>query len=83
MTYYEAAIQVLKIAHRPLTVREITDLAVERSLIVPGGKTPHASMSAALYKHSQLDQRLVKVATQVNVRSRNVRWSLRPDLASE
>jgi hypothetical protein len=46
MTYYEAALQVLGSARRPLTTQEITDLATERKLIVPRGKTPQQSMSA-------------------------------------
>ena len=49
MTYYQAALQVLKIAECSLTAREITTMAVERGLICPKGKTPHATMAAELY----------------------------------
>ncbi len=49
MTYYEAALRVLKFVGQPLTAREITDQAIEAGLIAPAGKTPYATMSAALY----------------------------------
>src|SRR5215472_13034726 len=38
MKYHEAAIEVLKVAKRPLTAREITDRAIKRGLITPSGK---------------------------------------------
>ena len=49
MTYYEAALRVLRSVQRPLTSREITDQALKRGLIAPVGKTPHATMTAELY----------------------------------
>lgn len=51
MTNFEAAIQVLKEAGGPLHYREITERALERGLIEPHGKTPEATMAAALYGH--------------------------------
>lgn len=49
MTSLAAAEAVLKSARRPLTAREITELALKRGLIAPKGKTPEATMSATLY----------------------------------
>ena len=47
MTFLTAAEAVLKSARRPLTTREITELALN-ALIAPTGKTPEATMSATL-----------------------------------
>ena len=51
MSYVDAAVAILKAARRPLTVQEITEQALSKGFIKPGGKTPRASMSAALYLH--------------------------------
>ena len=49
MTYYEAAIEVLRAANAPLTVQEITVQAIEKDLIRPSGQTPVATMTPVLY----------------------------------
>jgi HB1, ASXL, restriction endonuclease HTH domain len=49
MTFLEAAEVVLRTARKPLTVREITETALRRGLLETHGKTPEATMSAALY----------------------------------
>lgn len=49
MTFLEAAEIVLKAAKRPLTASEITEAALRQGLIDPQGRTPEATMSAALY----------------------------------
>lgn len=49
MTFLEAAEVVLRTARKPLTVREITEIALRRGLLETHGKTPDATMSAALY----------------------------------
>jgi hypothetical protein len=49
MTFLAAAEAVLKSAGRPLTTREVTEMALKRGLIAPTGKTPEQTMSAALY----------------------------------
>lgn len=79
MTYYEAALQVLRSVHRPLTTREITDQAVKRGLITPVGKTPQATMAAVLYLRLRNDSELVKLAEPGNERAKkgSVRWTLR------
>jgi hypothetical protein len=49
MTFLTAAETVLKSARRPLTTREVTELALRHGLIAPTGKTPEATMRAILY----------------------------------
>jgi len=49
VTFLEAAIVILREADRPLTNHEITERALARGLIQTAGKTPEATMSAALY----------------------------------
>jgi hypothetical protein len=79
MTYYEAALQVLMSAERPLTIREITDRAVERGLVTPVGKTPHRTMGARLYTRFRNDPELIKLEDPGNGRAKrgSVRWTLR------
>jgi hypothetical protein len=79
MTYYEAALQVLRSARHPLTAREITDRAIERGLITPHGKTPHDTMSSKLYVRAKKDTDLVRLVTPGNGRAKSgsVRWTLR------
>lgn len=78
MIYYEAAIQILRSVQHPLTTREITELAIERGLIKPVGKTPHATMSAALYQRAQSDSELIKLEDPGNGRAKrgSVRWTV-------
>jgi hypothetical protein len=79
MSYYEAALQVLRSVQRPLTTVEITDQAIERGLITPVGRTPHATMSAVLYSRVRSDPELVKLADPGRGRAKrgSVRWTLR------
>ncbi|HCU97078.1 MAG TPA: hypothetical protein DHU96_31945 [Actinobacteria bacterium] len=78
MTYLEAAVHVLKAAQRPLTTKEITERAIDTGLLTPLGKTPHATMSAALYKAVQREQGIVKLEMPGEIRARrgSVRWAL-------
>lgn len=78
MTYYEAALQVLRAAQRPLTTREIANVAIERGLITSHGRTPLASMSASLYLHVRKDPKLVKLEIPAGKRAKrgSVRWVL-------
>ncbi len=50
MTFQEAAEEVLRASKRPLSVREITEIALNRGLLSTRGKTPEATMSAELYR---------------------------------
>jgi len=79
MTYYEAALQVLRSARHPLTTREITARAMERGLIKPQGKTPHGTMSAELYMRLPSDPELVELEVPGNGRAKrgSVRWTVR------
>ena len=49
MTYRQAADAVLRTARRRLTMREITERALELGLGQPQGKRPEATKGAALY----------------------------------
>lgn len=49
MTFLRAAETVLRSAKKPLTAGEITEIALRRGLLETKGKTPQATMSAALY----------------------------------
>jgi hypothetical protein len=51
MTYLEAAVKVLRASGRAMTIEEILAEAVSRRLLWPNGKTPEATMSAALYRY--------------------------------
>jgi hypothetical protein len=79
MTYYEAALQVLRSARHPLTTREITDQAIKRGLITTHGKTPHVTMGSKLYVNVRRDPVLVKLQAPGNTRAKrgSVRWTLR------
>jgi hypothetical protein len=79
MTFYEAALQILKSVRRPLTTQEITELALERKLIVSRGKTPSNTMAAVLYDRLGTDPQLVKTAANGPTRAKRgtVRWTLR------
>ena len=78
MTYYEAAIEVLRAAKAPLTAQEITNRAIEKGLITPSGKTPVATMTAVLYLRLPNDPDLVKLEDRANRRAKpgSVRWTL-------
>jgi hypothetical protein len=79
MTYYEAALDVLRSAQHPLTTREITDQAIERGLISPRGKTPRTAMASRLYVRVRYDPELVKLETPGTGQAKrgSVRWTLR------
>ena len=52
MTFLDAAEEVLRTAKRPLSAREITEIALSQGLIESRGKTPEATMTARLYTAS-------------------------------
>jgi hypothetical protein len=78
MTYFEAALTVLRRAKRPLTTREVLAAAVKAGLIMPKGKTPHATMAAALYDRAKSDPTLVKLEKPGPRRAQrgSVRWTV-------
>jgi len=79
MTYYEAAIQILRSAKRPLTARQIFEQAVEKGLVTTSGKTPDATMRATLYKQAHNNPELVKLEEAAGKRAKrgSVYWTLR------
>ena len=48
MTFYEAAIEVLRRSGRPLHYKKITEVAISENLLSHVGKTPEVTMSARL-----------------------------------
>jgi len=78
MTYFEAALRILVDANGPMTTHEITERALNQRLILPQGKTPNATMSAALYRMARTDSRLMKLSTPGISRALrgSVRWSI-------
>lgn len=81
MSYVDAAVRILESHKRPMTVREIVAEAVQSGLLEPSGKTPKASMSAALYTAVQKGPRtrlirLHEPGPKRAVRG-SVRWALR------
>ena len=78
--YVDAAVAVLIEDGRPLTSAEITERAITRGLLNPGGRTPEASMSAALYLEAlRPGGRLIKIAIPGRIRAvrGSVRWTVR------
>jgi hypothetical protein len=81
MTYFEIALTVLRQARRALTTREIVDAATSQGLLVPKGKTPEATMAAALYARATTDPRIQKLEIPGRMRAKrgSVRWSIVED----
>jgi len=48
--YQNAAVKVLSLASRPLSLRELTDELVSRKLIRPRGKTPEKSLYSMIFR---------------------------------
>ena len=53
MTVYDATVQILKEAGRPLHVNEISKRIIEAGLWITQGKTPEASVGACLYSDTK------------------------------
>jgi hypothetical protein len=81
MTFLQAAIEVLRSSDRPLTVREITEMALAQRLLAPLGRTPIQTMAAALYTFTRSRPGGPIERLYVEGRTRaargTVRWSLR------
>ena|SRR5438128_11762405 len=80
-SFLEAAEIVLAEAGEALTAAAITEEALLRSLIRPSGKTPVATMTAALYVEARDNpaSRVLRLAEPGPQRARrgSVRWMLR------
>ena len=64
MTFTEAAVEVLRLAGKPLHYKEITELAVEKNLLSHVGKSPEVTMGArlaALLKKEEEGNPIVRV----------------------
>ena len=64
MTFTEAAVEVLRIAGKPLHYKKITEIAIERNLLSHVGKTPETTMSsrlATMVKKDRGDAPIIKV----------------------
>ena len=74
MTFYEAAVEVLKESGRPLHYKKITELAVSKDLLSHVGKTPEATMQAQLVEEAEKGDgaTLVKVRAGVFALASNV-----------
>jgi hypothetical protein len=74
--FLQAAEEVLRRARRPLTAGEITKAALKRGLLRTDGKTPEASMSAALYR-APADGPIRRMCEHGRTRAKrgSVRWT--------
>lgn len=64
MTFTEAALEVLRLAGRPLHYKKITEIAIEKNLLSHVGKTPDVTMSsrlATLVKKDRGDAAIIRV----------------------
>ncbi|MGC8633729.1 MAG: winged helix-turn-helix domain-containing protein [Candidatus Limnocylindrales bacterium] len=82
MKFLEAALAVLAQADRPLTSREVAEAVMERHLVQTSGRTPEASLTAALYVALREDrapglERLFEPGP-TRARRGSVRWRYRP-----
>jgi hypothetical protein len=82
VTFAEAAEHILREEARPMTASEITEIALSRRLITSRGRTPVATMTAALYglpAESSIEREYVAGARRAKRGS--VRWSYVSDRA--
>jgi hypothetical protein len=79
VTYYEAALYILKAAQRPLTTQEVTQRAIERGLIAPRGKTPERTMAAVLYRQRVSGSEIIKLGDRgagARAKPGTARWTV-------
>ena len=76
MTFADAAATVLRNAQRPMSTEEITERALAHGLLNTTGKTPVATMAAALYRLGSNDpiQRVYEPGPARAARG-SVRWA--------
>jgi hypothetical protein len=72
MTFYEAAVEVLRVAGRPLHYKKITEIAIKRGLLSHIGKAPELTMGNRLNQEVRKDD-----GTNVVVRTRPGVFALR------
>lgn len=80
MSYLEAAINVLETSPDPLTTSQIMEKIQSRGLIQITGKTPRATLAAALYralgKHPRLKREAGEGSLPGKAKYGTVRWYL-------
>lgn len=76
MTFYEAALQVLRESPEPLSIAEITRLALERGLIETIGHTPRQTMANVIAQSLKREQEGVELSPFKRVE--RGRYVLRP-----
>jgi hypothetical protein len=78
MTYFEAALLVLKASNRPLSTAEILDRIERRKLISVTGQTPVATLAATLYRHLGKHPELLceRIAGPQRAVRGSVRWTV-------
>src|ERR1700730_3591037 len=77
LSVLDVAVEVLRTSRRPLTIREIIDRAQAAGLLRSNGKTPHATLSAQLYRRvRQPGSPVERIAEPGQSRARRgtVRW---------
>jgi hypothetical protein len=74
MTFYEAAIEVLRRQGRPLHYKKITELAIQEELLSHVGKTPEVTMGA------RLNQEIKKESDSMIDRTRPGVYKLKDDV---
>jgi len=81
-SFANAAIVILKESGREMTAKELTEVALERGLVVSSGKTPDATLAAQLYVmvRDRPEGPLRRIAEAGTTRARRgtVRWAWRP-----
>ena len=79
MKFLDAALLVLASEGKPMAAGEVTDRAISAGLITTAGRTPEATLSAALYVEAKRPgPRVRKVAAPGRIRAKrgSVRWAL-------
>lgn len=78
MTYFEAALEVLRRTRRPLSTAEILERVLARNMVNPKGKTPLKTLSAELYKNAGNESGLVRQCEAGRTRAviGTVRWTI-------
>lgn len=78
LSYFQAALAVLRVSERPLTVPELLDRMAAGGYRVPTGRTPENTLTAALYRHLGTHPALRRVFGVPTTESRRyVRWTVR------
>lgn len=81
LSFFDAAVEVLREVGEPMTTRQLVDQALARGFIAPSGRTPLATMSARLYTGTQkAGSPIVRLYAEGRQRATrgSVQWALTP-----